>query len=189
MDVERTTPEILPVFKALADESRLRIIGLLANREHSVEELATTLRLKAATVSHHLATLRGVDLVAMRAEGTTHVYRFQPEALRRLNRELAPERLRSIPQDLDGDAWERKVLGDFLVDGRLPALPVNARKRLVVLRWLAGKFAFGRAYPELEVNAIIAEFHNDYASVRRYFVDLGFMSRASGLYRRLEREG
>ena len=185
MTIEQSEPRLIAMFKALADESRLKIIGLLATRERSVEELATTLRLKPPTVSHHLSTLRETGLVAMRSEGTTHVYRFEPETLRELNRSLAPDKL-AIPDDAEGGDWERKVLGDFLENGRLRSVPAGERKRLVVLRWLAGKFEFGRRYSELEVNAIVAEFHNDYASIRRYLVDHHFMARAAGVYWRTD---
>ncbi|MDQ6691643.1 MAG: metalloregulator ArsR/SmtB family transcription factor [Candidatus Dormibacteraeota bacterium] len=188
MAIEQSQPQLVAMFKALADESRLRIIGLLATRERSVEELASSLRLKPPTVSHHLSTLREMRLVTMRSEGTTHVYRFEPETLRELNRSLAPEKL-AIPDDAGGGEWERKVLGDFLENGRLRSIPAAERKRLVVLRWLAGKFEPDRRYSELEVNAIVAEFHNDYASIRRYLVDHDFMARAAGFYWRVDRTG
>src|SRR3981081_340036 len=176
MAIEESDAELLSMFKALADESRLKILGLLAPRERSVDELATTLKLKPPTVSHHLATLREIGLVKMRTAGTTHVYNFQPEPLRQLNHKLAPERL-AIPDDADGDEWEHKVLADFIEQGRLKTMPATERKRLVVLRWFARKFEPGRRYSELEVNAIIAEFINDYASIRRYLVDNGLTDR------------
>ena len=186
MAIEESAPDLLTVFKALADESRLKIIGLLASRERSVDELATALKLKPPTISHHLSTLKENGLVTMRTAGTTHLYRFRPEALRELNRKLAPEKL-AIPDSEQGDAWERKVLADFSEDGRLKAVPVNERKRLAVINWFARKFEPGRRYPELEVNAIIAEFINDYASVRRYLVDYRFMDRHAGVYWRIDR--
>ena len=49
--------ELVTFFKALADSSRLKIVGLLAEKSYSVEELAELLNLKASTVSHHLAKL------------------------------------------------------------------------------------------------------------------------------------
>ncbi len=61
-------------FKALADETRLRIVALLAGREQSVEEIAAALSLRLPSVSHHLQRLRDLTLVEMRAEGTTHYY-------------------------------------------------------------------------------------------------------------------
>jgi len=177
------------MFKALADESRLRIIGLLATEERSVDELAAHLHLKAPTISHHLSTLREVGLVTMRAAGTTHLYRFLPDRLRELNRELAPERFAIVPDDSEEDAWERKVLGSFLEPGagpddapRIREVPASDRKRLVVLRWLAAKFVLGRRYPEPEVNIMLALHHHDYASWRRYLVDSGLMDRENGVY-------
>jgi len=56
----------------------------------------------------------------------------------------------------------------------------------VILKWFARKFEPGRRYPELEVNAIIAEFINDHASVRRYLVDHHLMERRSSIYWRVE---
>lgn len=66
-------PWMLRALKALADASRLKILGLLASRECSVEELATLLDLKAPTVSHHLARLRDAELVSMRGQGNSHL--------------------------------------------------------------------------------------------------------------------
>ncbi|HEX3408506.1 MAG TPA: metalloregulator ArsR/SmtB family transcription factor, partial [Caulobacteraceae bacterium] len=60
---------LLAFFKAMANESRLRIVGLLAERERSVQELAVLLELKEPTVSHHLAALKACGLVSARAEG------------------------------------------------------------------------------------------------------------------------
>ena len=66
----------LGILKALADESRLAILGLVAGRERSVSELAALLAVKPSTVSHHLAKLRDARLVGMRSAGTTHYYRL-----------------------------------------------------------------------------------------------------------------
>ena len=57
-------PEIMLQFcKAMADESRLKIIGLLSTAEHSVQQLASILELKEPTVSHHLGVLKQLDLL------------------------------------------------------------------------------------------------------------------------------
>lgn len=67
---------LLRFFKALADDSRLKIVGILANQECSVEELAVLLQLKEPTVSHHLAKLKELNLVTMRPEGNSRLYQF-----------------------------------------------------------------------------------------------------------------
>ena len=79
---------LLQFFKVLADENRLRLLGILANGEKSVEELALLLQLRAPTVSHHLARLKELDLVGMRSAGNTHYYWLNGDALRRSNKHL-----------------------------------------------------------------------------------------------------
>ena len=66
---EADQTSLLAFFKAMANESRLKIVGLLAQRERSVQELAELLALKEPTVSHHLAVLKDLGLVSVRAEG------------------------------------------------------------------------------------------------------------------------
>lgn len=178
---------LLRFFKALADESRLRIIGILATRECSVEEMAALLHLKAPTVSHHLARLRELDLVGMRPEGNTHVYRLNGAALRSLNRTLlTPERIAAVADTVDGDAWERKVLRDFMEGTRLKEIPASLKKRLVILKWLASQFEPGARYREAEVNEVIKCHHPDFATLRRELIVNRFMERGGGLYWRTQ---
>lgn len=73
----------------------------------------------------------------------------------------------------------RAFLGD---DGRLVSMPAKHRKRLVVLDHVARVFTPGQRYPETEVNAMLRAFHDDYAMLRRYLVDEGFMDRDEGVY-------
>lgn len=172
-------------FKVLADESRLRLLGVLAGREASVEELATLLRLSAPTVSHHLARLKELGLVKMRAEGTTHLYSLDADALRALSKEtLEPGRVASLADDLEGEAWERKVLRDFFDGERLKEIPASRKKRLVVLKWLAARFQPGVRYPEQAVNEILRRHHEDAATLRRELVSeaSGLMLRERGVY-------
>lgn len=56
-------------FKALADATRLRILGLLAVREMCVCEVMVALDLTQPTASHHLRILENVGLVRDRKEG------------------------------------------------------------------------------------------------------------------------
>lgn len=173
----------LQFFRALADESRLKIVGLLANGERSVDELADALKLKAPTISHHLAKLREAGLVQMRAEGTTHQYQLDGEALRRMSKDiLTPERIASFADDVEGDAYERRVLRQAFEGARLKQIPVSRKKRDVILNWLAGRFTPGTRYAEKDVNAIIGQHHEDYATLRRELIDGGWMERAHGVY-------
>jgi hypothetical protein len=73
---------------------------------------------------------------------------------------------------------EDAVLRRFVHNGRLLAMPAARAKRLVVLDHLAGLFEPGRRYPEPEVNELLGRYHPDYALLRRYLVDDGFLDRA-----------
>lgn len=182
--------EMLRYLKGLADATRLRLLGLLATEERSVEELAALLRLKAPTVSHHLAKLKELDLVRMRAEGNTHYYRLNEHGLGRMNTLLAtPERVAALAGEASGDAWERKVLRDFFVEGRLKEIPAQRKKRDVILRWLAEQFEWGRTYTENEVNELLRQYHEDVASLRRELIGLRLLQREHGVYWRPESRG
>jgi DNA-binding CsgD family transcriptional regulator len=172
--------------KLLANETRLKILGLLANRERSVGEVAEILKLREPTISHHLAKLSRAGLVEMRVAGTVHFYRLNGEALQRLGQELfAPEQVVSLAGQTEADAWERKVLRTFLVDGRLTKIPDSRKKRDVVLRWLVTQFEAGRRYTEREVSDIIDRHHPDFATLRRELVGARLMQRENGVYWRL----
>ena len=89
--------ELPEVFKALADEGRLRILHAIAQAELSVAELVESLGLPQSTVSRHLKPMREAGLVSARRDGTTVFYDrgplFRDEAFAR----LFGERLKEIP--------------------------------------------------------------------------------------------
>jgi ArsR family transcriptional regulator, arsenate/arsenite/antimonite-responsive transcriptional repressor len=74
--------DLADVFRALGDETRLRILALLRETEVCVCHLHGGLRLPQPTVSRHLAYLRRSGLVEARREGVWMHYR--------LSRELSP---------------------------------------------------------------------------------------------------
>lgn len=186
-DQERDDLQTLLVYlKTLADETRLRILGLVATQRRSVEELAALLDLRPSTISWHLARLKEIGLVQMRAEGPTHLYRMNGRGLGRIHKLLgAPERL-ALVGDVEEDAFERKVLSDFLEAGRLKEIPAYRKKRQIILRWLVRQFEYGRQYPEAEVNEIIKRYHPDTATLRREMVGEKLMAREHGVYWRTE---
>jgi DNA-binding transcriptional ArsR family regulator len=178
-----TRKRAVAFFRSLADENRLRIIGLVAGQERSVEELAAMLDLKAPTVSHHLTGLKQLGLVQMRAEGTTHYYRLDLESLRVMCREtLAPEQIVTFGDDVAAEAWENQVLKNFFDGERLKEIPSSLKKRQPVLKWLATRFEPGVRYPEAEVNGILQRHHPDCAALRRYLIEDGYLRRDHGVY-------
>ncbi|KPN15265.1 Zn(II)-responsive metalloregulatory transcriptional repressor CzrA [Bacillus sp. 28A-2] len=61
-------------FKALSDPTRIRILHLLSQGEHSVNDIAETLDLMQSTVSHQLRFLKNLRLVKSRRAGTSIFY-------------------------------------------------------------------------------------------------------------------
>ena len=74
-------------FKALADETRLRILKLLELRELCVCEVMVALDLTQPTASYHLGILEGAGLVKERKEGKWVFYRIaNPELIENLHK-------------------------------------------------------------------------------------------------------
>lgn len=174
---------LLRFFKALGDESRLKIVGILAQEERSVDELAAMLNLKEPTVSHHLAKLREIGLVSMTPDGNRRRYKLETSALHMLSKEiLMEETVASVAASTTEDAWDAKVLTTFIDGDQITAIPRSYKKRMVIVNWLAGKFEPGMRYPEKQVNEIIACHHPDYATFRREMIDARLMDREGGVY-------
>jgi predicted transcriptional regulator len=184
MDMSSANHELLSFFKALADANRLKIVGLLASRAHTVEQISAILGLSPSTVSHHMGRLSEAGLVSARAEGYYSVYELNVPALEAMaKRLLSTERLISLVDGIDLDAFDRKVLGDYLLpDGRLKTVPAQRKKLEAVLRHVVKSFETGKRYPEKQVNEILKQYHEDTASLRRELVGYKLMMRQSGEY-------
>ena len=184
MDETARTEELLAFFKALADATRLKIVGLLAQEPRTVEQLAAVLNLQSSTVSHHLARLGDAGLVSAQAQSYYNVYRLEAGALEEMARRLlAHETLPAVVADLDADAYDRKVLRDFTgPDGRLKQLPLQRKKFEAILRHVVKPFEYGVRYSEKRVNEILSQYHEDTAALRRGLVDTGMMARDHGVY-------
>ncbi|PRX75237.1 DNA-binding transcriptional ArsR family regulator [Bacillus sp. V-88] len=71
---EETLFIVTQTFKALSEPTRVKILHLLAQKEHSVNDIAEKLSLLQTTVSHQLRFLKNLRLVKYRREGTTLYY-------------------------------------------------------------------------------------------------------------------
>jgi len=177
--LENSFDTLLAFFKALSDANRLKLIGLLAQKESSVEELAAMLDIGASTVSHHLSKLSEIGLVSARVDGYYNVYRLETEQLENMaQRLLAEETLPEVAKDLDRKAYDRKVLKTYLnEDGTIHKLPTNRRKLDVILRYVVEHFEFGELYTEKEVNQIIGALNEDISGLRRDLIVVGHLDR------------
>jgi len=173
--------EMTTLFKALAEGRRLKIAALLVDRARSIDELAAATGLDPAAVTRHVGRLHDAGLVEIVQRRPRVTYRFSQQPLLDALQSLAQRPARpDMPQD--AAAYDQKVLGDFLVDGRLKAIPVQQKKREVILRYLAQQFVPGRTYTEKEVSLRLAAYHEDFATLRRALVDARLLDRKNGEY-------
>ena len=90
--------EMARIAKALADPHRCEILERLGAAELCCSDLEAIMPLSQATISHHLSKLHAAGLITMRAEGTAHYYRLNPEGLRAINKSLlSPAKLARAP--------------------------------------------------------------------------------------------
>lgn len=182
METNELNARLLAFFKALSDENRLKIIGLLALHEFSVEKLAETLNLSVSTTSHHLTRLAKAGLVTARPEGHFYFYSLKPDAIRSMSESLLQkDTLPGLSEGTSEEAFERKVLATFTdADGRIIAFPEKEKKLLVILRYAVNAFETGKRYSEKEVNEILLRFNKDTAFLRRSFIEYKLMGREGG---------
>jgi len=69
------------VFRALGDSTRRAMLGQLANREHTVGELAEPYHITLASASKHIKSLERAGLVKRTVRGRTHFVRLDPRPL------------------------------------------------------------------------------------------------------------
>ena len=185
--------DLLKVMRAMADVVRLRALGRLADGPATVSELSVALGVGPSTMRRHIDQLKAAGLVERAGERPDAAFALRIEAVNALARRLGE--LDGIPTAQEPEvvgpdgsplpAEDARVVRAFIVDDRLVSIPAQDRKRQVILRYLRERcFGEDREYPEKEVNQRLALFHRDVASLRRYLVDSGLMTREAGIYRR-----
>jgi len=188
--METEIAPLLRFFKALAHESRLRLLGFLAQRARTVQELAGLLGLTEPTTSHHLGLLREAGLVSLRVEGNLHWYDFEPSELAPLAKSvLSRQNVANWASETNVQMATNRVIQNYLEpDGRLRLIPAARKKRYPVLAWFASHFDFDRRYREAEVNQILQTRYWDSATLRRELIGYRMLAREKGIYWRLPEE-
>lgn len=183
--------DLLRLLKALGQEQRLKMVGFMGKRERAAGEIAEYLEVSEPTVSHHIGRLREAGLLSLRMDGNQRFYRLDQKRMEVFKSYAAA--IDSPPTEtpveevddqwIEALGWDdeaKKVLYTYTSNGRLQQFPKKQKKLLVILRWLATLFQPAESYSEEEVSAILADVHEDYASLRRYLVEYGFMHRERG---------
>lgn len=81
--------KVVQVCKAIANENRLKVLYLIADREMSVGELMKKVDLSQSALSQHLAVLRGYNIVRTRRSAQVIYYQLKSEKVKRILQLLA----------------------------------------------------------------------------------------------------
>lgn len=173
--------QMLNFFKAMADANRLKILGLLAQQDLTVEQISEMLKLRPSTVSHHLSKLSEVGLVSAKASSYYNIYHLENHALEdKAKQLLAKETLPTMASDINMDAYDQKVIADYSTsDGHLKTIPSQRKKLDVILRHVGRAFEPDVKYSEYEVNQILKDYHADTSSLRRELIGMGILKRSA----------
>lgn len=183
----RQTPvkavELVNPFSALADETRLHILELLAQHgDLLAQEIIARLDLSQSSISRHLKQLVSSGLlIERRGEGANKRYRLNPARIDWLFSALRQVLDSATPiETIDTRANQEPELRRFLdAESRVIAWPSRRADQQLVLRYLANKFEYDRQYSEKEVNGLLRRWNlnRDPATLRRDMFDSHLLDR------------
>lgn len=182
-----TEMDAVRMFKCLGDKSRLQILKSLAQEDMYVERLAERLALTPSTVSFHLKKLADAGLV--------QAYKNQYYTMYALCREQFDARLIEIITQTSEEAdlqqqreaaYRQRVIDSFVEYGKLKSIPAQRKKERILLEEMAKCFTPGQRYTEREVNLILADWYDDFCTLRRDMVAEKLLDRDNESYWRTE---
>lgn len=184
-----TETEAIGLFKCLSDKSRLQILKSLAIEDMYVERLAERLKLTAPTVSFHLKKLAEAGAVTSYKSQYYMMYSLRREIFETSIIDIILEESSESAVQAQRDAeYRQKVINHFFEYGKLKSIPAQRKKERIILEVIANSFAYDRKYSEREVNIIIADFHDDFCTIRRDMIAEKLLARKDGIYWRINEE-
>ncbi|MFH1196322.1 MAG: metalloregulator ArsR/SmtB family transcription factor [bacterium] len=171
------------IIKSLADSSRLQVVNSLMEKPQYVEELAHRLNLAVSTVSFHLKKLESAGLVTKQKEQYYIIYKINDDVFNLSLKEIISfENMERHFQEKRIEKYRQKVITTFKKKDRIAKLPVQKKKKMILLNEFIKMFEPGVLYSEQEVNNKIIHLYDDYCTIRRLLIDEGIMERDSSNY-------
>lgn len=132
------------------------------------------------------ATIRNHRFVLKEKERQAKVFLTLMELLKMRDRKpirvISPHDTAKMVDDRYNVTYDEneKILARYFkygLDGPIKTFDMKEKSKLVVLRQIAKRFEAGRIYTEKEVNDILENTYSDFATLRRYLIEYGFMDR------------
>lgn len=159
--------EILSITGLLADEDKFKVTAAISLGAGTLSDISNTTGLDNQKIIKTLVRLEKAGLIENLGDNGYH---YCAKVLKDLNVELSHSlEHKSVASQLDR----------FIRDGKLLTFPKSRDDRMLVLGHIADLFEINRRYTEKEVNTQLSKLHPDYAALRRYLVDYGFLARES----------
>jgi hypothetical protein len=180
MTANDSTPDAASVLALLVAGDRLPVVAALVLGAQTIDDIAERTELPARDVLRVLTRLESAGLTSIDgSRWTLHV-----DVLREVvtGHRWTPAEHAPSGEIADASPEQAAVLRAFFRGGRLVRLPAQRTKRLVVLDRLAREFEPGIRYPEVDVNQLLLAYYPDYAALRRYLVEEGYLARENGVY-------
>ncbi|CAM4062034.1 metalloregulator ArsR/SmtB family transcription factor [Paenibacillus alkaliterrae] len=182
--------KVVAYHKALADATRIKMLIMLAEGELNGQLLAEKLGVTPATITHHATKLREASLINERRDKNT-IYFSLNDYFIKSNANAAEQLIyrnagKERGMDHMEESYERLkiavIKNFFTADGKLKHMPVQLKKKLIVLQHIVSRLTRGQRYTEKEINQFIKGFHDDFATIRREFIMHQLMFRENGIY-------
>ncbi len=181
-----TEQNAIALFKCLADKSRIQILKSLMTEDMYVERLAQRIGITPATVSFHLKKLEDVGAVRSRRDQYYTMYSINPDVFNVTILDILKEESEEMTLQKERDEiYRKKVIDSFFEYGKLKSIPSQRKKERIVLEEIAKSFEKGREYTEREINIIIADFNDDFCTIRRDMISEGIITRENMIYKKL----
>ena len=182
-----TEAEAIRLFKCLSDKSRLQILKSLAIEDMYVERLAERLGITAPTVSFHLKKLADAGAVTSYKSQYYMMYSLKKELFETRILDILCERSDEDVVQAQRDAdYRKRVIDTFFEYGKLKAIPAQRKKERIILDEIVKAFAFDHVYSEREVNILLADYYDDFCTLRRDMISEKLLARDAGGYWRVK---
>lgn len=164
------------LLKAVADRSRIKILSYLSGGPKFVEQIAMQLNIGVSTASFHLEKLKAAGLVCVKKEQYYKVYYLPENAL-----DIKLSDLLSSVTESGCDEFEKTVKEEYCGE-KVEKLPVQTKKREIVLREISVGLKKGKGYTERQINLHIADRYDDFVQARKDMLLYGIIEKRGELY-------
>jgi hypothetical protein len=171
---------LIALATALLDTDRLRIAGVLANGPSNRMDLERATGIPHRELLRHLDSLQSFGIIKLQNPAPRDPDHYSPYELNAATFRAARQAMGKYKGVRKRPSDSRELtLETFMPDGKLTAFPLKQAQLLVILDTVSARFDAEKQYTEREVNAVLAEITDDFATLRRDLVDYGYLSRTS----------